>query len=149
MLFYLLSIVLFIFDQVIKYWVVHHLALHQGLPFIRFVLSLYYLQNRGAAWGMLAGHMWFFIPMTLLVVGAIITYYHREKLSRKGQVIGLACILAGALGNFVDRIRLGYVVDMFRLEFIDFPVFNFADACLTVGAILLIIDALFLEREGK
>ena len=57
MLFYLLSIVLFIFDQVIKYWVVHHLALHQGLPFIRFVLSLYYLQNRGAAWGLSLIHI--------------------------------------------------------------------------------------------
>ncbi|MDK6291388.1 MULTISPECIES: signal peptidase II [Aerococcus] len=149
MFFYLLSIILVIIDQMIKAWTVNHIALNETIPFIPNLLSLHYLQNRGAAWGMLAGHMWLFIPITLLVSGLIIYYYHHDNVRHPLYVASLSLLLAGAVGNFIDRVRLGYVVDMFKLEFIDFPVFNFADTCLSLGVIFFIIYLLFFESKEE
>ncbi|HIX35060.1 MAG TPA: signal peptidase II [Candidatus Limosilactobacillus merdigallinarum] len=128
-------------DQVLKAWVSSHIAMegfHQLLPGI---MGLTNLHNDGAAWSMLEGQQWFFALVSILaiaILGALLYYYRDER----GLTIGLALIMAGTIGNFIDRLRFHYVVDMFQTEFINFPVFNVADACLTVGVIIIIIKVL-------
>lgn len=112
------------------------------------VLELHYLENRGAAWGMLQGARFFFIPLTVLLVGLLVWFYIRERkqLSALSSSI-LFLILAGALGNFIDRLFLGYVRDMIYVSLIDFPVFNIADSAIVIGAGLLVIETLS-KRKG-
>ena len=75
--------------------------------------------------------------------------FQQEKNKTKLVGISFALILSGAIGNFIDRLLNGYVVDMFRLDFINFPIFNVADVCLTVGVALMLIHVLFFEKEEK
>ncbi|KAA9301995.1 MULTISPECIES: signal peptidase II [Aerococcus] len=143
-----LSLVL---DQVVKAWTVNHLALLESQSLIPHVLSLQYIQNRGAAWGMLEGQMGFFFIITFVVVGVLTYTLYKERKQSLLLRTALSLMIGGALGNFIDRLRLGYVVDMFRLDFIDFPIFNLADVCLTLGVFLCLIYLLFFEEadHGK
>lgn len=143
-----LIIVLFLIDQWIKYAVVAHIALgavHQVIPG---VLSLTYLRNNGAAWSMLEGQQWFFYIVSIIALAVLIYFLIRYRTDWRYE-LGLALMIAGTLGNFVDRIRQGFVVDMFQLDFISFPIFNFADSCLTVGVIVLMIAILLEDRRDR
>ena len=144
----LLIVLLIIGDQAFKVWITNHISLDATQNVITGALSLTNLQNNGAAWSILEGKQWFFICITIVVLvamGYFLWTYHRNwRLSWP-----LAIIIAGTIGNFIDRIRLGYVVDMFQLDFINFPIFNIADTCLTVGVILLIIAILLEDEEPK
>lgn len=131
-----------------KWWTVSHLSLHVTYPFLDNVISLFYLQNDGAAWGILSGKMWLFYIITVIVVLLLLYMLHTDGKSNRWLATGLSLIIAGALGNFIDRIRLGYVVDMFQLDFIDFPIFNIADMSLTFGVIILLIYIVFIERRA-
>ncbi|MGT2932518.1 signal peptidase II [Streptococcus catagoni] len=136
----LLSSLLLIFlDQLSKYWIVNNLSLGEIRPFIKGVLSLTYLQNRGAAFSILQNQQWFFILMTLFVVGAALYYLLKTPTLSFWKSLALTLIISGGLGNFIDRLRLGYVVDMIHLDFIDFAIFNVADSYLCVGVALLLI----------
>lgn len=90
---------------------------------------------------MLEGQQWFFIIITIVAL-VVIAWLMRYYRGRRWPEISLCLILAGTLGNFIDRLRLGYVVDMFELVPVNFPVFNFADSLLTIGVILLAIQIL-------
>ncbi|KRM77301.1 lipoprotein signal peptidase [Secundilactobacillus collinoides DSM 20515 = JCM 1123] len=147
-LFTVLIIVLFAIDQWIKYTVVSTMALgavHQVIPG---VLSLTYLKNDGAAWSMLEGQQWFFYIVSILALGILIYFLIHYRHDWRYD-LGLALMIAGTLGNFVDRLRNGFVVDMFQLDFISFPIFNFADSCLTVGVICLMIAILLEDKREK
>jgi len=146
--YYLLAAVLIAIDQLIKWATVQNFALYEGTEVIPGVFSLYYIQNRGAAWGILQGRMGFFFIVTVLVVGYMIYTFHKVPLKSSLAGISFSFILAGALGNFIDRMRQGYVVDTFRFDFINFPVFNMADVCLSIGVIMMIIYILFFEKEA-
>lgn len=147
--YYLLAAVLIAIDQLVKWETVQNFALYEGRDVIPGVFSLYYIQNQGAAWGIFQGRMGFFFIITVLVVGYMIYTFHKVPLKSRLAGISFSLILAGALGNFIDRMRLGYVVDMFRLDFINFPIFNVADVCLTVGVLVMIIYILFFEKEEE
>lgn len=125
-------------DQWTKMLVVNHLALGETKPVLDKIFSLFYLQNKGAAWGILEGQRLFFLVITIAVVIVLVYLIYLNR--NNGILVNLsyALIAMGAIGNGIDRYRLGYVVDMIQLEFIDFPIFNVADMCLTVGVILLI-----------
>ena len=110
------------------------------------ILGLTYVQNDGAAWSMLAGQQWFFYIVTIIAVGVIGYLFYTSERSEKLYRIGLTLMLAGALGNFIDRLHLKYVVDMFQLEFINFPIFNVADTALTCGVICVFIAILLKEK---
>ncbi len=141
MLYVLLTVALVIGDQLIKLWVTTHLALNQTITVIPGILGLTKLHNTGAAWSMLEGQQWFFIVITLVaivVIAWLMKYYRGQRWAE----VSLCLILAGTLGNFLDRLRLGYVVDMFELLPVNFPVFNFADTLLTIGVVLLAIRIL-------
>ncbi|MFS7237583.1 signal peptidase II [Carnobacterium divergens] len=147
--YYLLALVVLIVDQVTKYLVVQNIELYQVKAFLPGVLSWMYIQNIGAAWSILEGQMWFFYVITTVVIIGVI--YIMQKYAKESRLfsMGLALILAGALGNFIDRIRLGYVVDMVRVELFDFPIFNVADMSLSIGVALIIVYVLLDEKNKK
>ncbi|MGE7365883.1 signal peptidase II [Desemzia incerta] len=146
-LYYLLAAVLIAIDQMVKWKIVQNFSLYDELEVIPEFFSLYYIQNRGAAWGILPGRMGFFFIITILIVGYLIYTFHNLPQKSILSGISFSFILAGALGNFIDRMRLGYVIDMFRFDFIDFPIFNVADVFLTIGVGTLMVYLLFFEKE--
>lgn len=112
------------------------------------VFTLTYVENRGAAFGMLQNAQVFFIIATMIVCGCLIWFVIKEYRKMHTMMkISLALILSGALGNFVDRVFLGYVRDMFYFVPINFPVFNVADSVICVGAACLILDLLFFQGK--
>jgi signal peptidase II len=125
-------------DQFVKYWVSANIALGTSHGFIPGLMNLTNLHNDGAAWSILEGQQWFFYLITLAAV-VVLAYLMRQWRTNRWKMIALSLIMAGALGNFIDRVHQHYVVDMFELLPINFPVFNVADSCLTVGVIALII----------
>lgn len=145
----LLAIALVVLDQLVKAWTVAHIDLDSWVEFIPGFLSLAYLRNYGAAYSILQNQQDFFTIVTILVLTAVVWYFIKQLKGSLWVLFSLSLIMAGGLGNFIDRIRLGYVVDMFRLEWIDFPVFNVADICLTVGVAILFICMLKEEKDGS
>lgn len=136
-------------DQLTKYLTVQNIPLGEIVEVIPGIVSLTYIRNSGAAFSILEGQMWFFYIITVLVVSFLIYYMYTE--TKENTILGyiLALILAGALGNFIDRLLFQYVVDMIKLEFIDFAIFNIADSYLTVGVILLIIYTFFEDKLNE
>ena len=128
-------------DQAFKMWIVDHLELGQVKNIIPGFMSLTYVQNNGAAWSSFEGQMWFFMLITPVAV-LVAAYILWRKLTSNFYYVGFIFIIIGALGNFVDRIRLGFVVDMFQTDFVNFPIFNIADSFLTIGFIILFIAIL-------
>ena len=148
MLVYLILSILFVIaDQVVKMWTVNNFSLHEGMEFMKGIVSILYVRNTGAAWGMFEGRMVFFYLITTVAVGTLLYLMFKEKGKSKLLLTAYSLILAGAVGNFIDRIRLGYVVDMFKFEFSDFPIFNVADICLTIGVIFLFYYVIFKEQS--
>lgn len=134
----LLTVILVIVDQLVKYWVVAHIALGASQPFIGRLVALTNLHNDGAAWSILPGQQWFFTAIT--VIALLTELYYAWRWRRQPRLLGpISLIIAGTVGNFIDRLQNGYVVDMFELLFINFPVFNVADCCLTVGVFWLLL----------
>ena len=147
----ILIVVLLAIDQISKYLIQLYLTpVGTSLPVIPGLFQLTNVQNTGAAWGMLEGFRWLFIPLTILVAGIMvyILIRFRKQITVFSRVT-LALLFTGAIGNLIDRIALTYVRDFFDFTpLINFPVFNVADSCLTVGCIFLIIDALFLKEKS-
>lgn len=131
-------LILTICDQLLKSWVASSIVLGGSKQLIPGIIELTNLRNSGAAWSIFEGQQTFF---TIITVVAIIVIGYFIWLYRKNipMLIGLSLIMAGTIGNFIDRLRQGYVVDMFETTFINFPIFNIADMCLTIGVIWLII----------
>lgn len=136
-------------DQLVKWWTVTNIALNTSQKWISGFMSLAYLRNYGAAYSLLQNQQWLFIIITIFVLTLAIWYFVKQIDGNLWQLFALSLIIAGGLGNFIDRLRLGYVVDMFKTEFIDFPVFNVADSCLTVGVALLFICILREDEHGS
>lgn len=137
----ILSVGLIIVDQIVKHWVTSNIPLNSSRTFIPGLLDLDNLHNTGAAWSMLEGRQWFFAVITVIAI--IVVAYLMWKNRRSAWIMtGLSLIMAGAVGNFIDRLSQRYVVDMFALKNVNFPVFNVADACLTVGVFIMLIVVL-------
>lgn len=142
----LIALTVIIVDQLVKIWTVNQIVIGETV-FHNPVLSLTHLHNEGAAWSMLEGKMWFFYIVTVvccLVIGYLLVHNIKES---KCLTVGLALILGGAIGNFIDRIRLGYVVDMFQVEFFNFPIFNVADTALSIGVACVLIYILLDDKK--
>lgn len=135
-------------DQFFKSWIVGNIALGEQLDFIPKIVHLTYVENRGAAFSMLEDMRLLLLIITGLCIVAIIVFAAISKLKPLGK-ISLGFILGGAVGNAIDRVLLGYVVDMFELEFMEYAVFNVADCFIVVGGILFCVYYLFLHKpEG-
>lgn len=151
MLYFILAALLVVADQLVKYFISTHIPLGGSMPFLPHIMDLTYVKNTGCAFSMLEEHTWL-----LAVVSAVMSVVLAVALAKKlfRHPIGrtaLALLLAGAVGNLIDRVVLGYVVDMFRTLFMDFAVFNVADICVVVGGIAAAVYYLFLydKLEGK
>ena len=140
---------LILFDQLVKSFVVKNIALGEIKSWIPNLVSLTYLQNRGAAFSMLQDQQWFFAVITLVVMVGAIWYLHKHMEDSFWTVFGLVLIIAGGLGNFIDRISQGFVVDMFHLDFVNFAIFNVADSYLTIGVLVLLLAMLKEEMNGN
>ncbi|MDD4312399.1 MAG: signal peptidase II [Eubacteriales bacterium] len=138
-------------DQITKHLIQLSLSpVGSSMPVINGFLQLTNVHNTGAAWGMLEGFRWLFIPMTLIVAAVLIYVIirFRKKLTLFSRIT-LALLFAGAVGNFIDRVALSYVRDFIDITpWFQFPVFNVADSALSVGCVLLLIDALFLKERS-
>lgn len=140
---------LVLLDQVTKMAAVSNLKGKQAVKLIPGVFELQYLENRGAAFGTLQNQRWFFIIIVVLVLAAVVWCFLRIPTGRHYQPLRITGVLiaAGAVGNMIDRVVNGYVVDFFYFSLIDFPIFNVADIYVTVSMALLFILILTLYRE--
>ena len=134
-------------DQWVKFEIVKNIQLGEVKPFIPKILSLTYLRNTGAAFSILENQQWLFAVITLVVIGAAIWYLSKHIKGSVWLLSALCLIIAGGIGNFIDRMRQGFVVDMFQLDFINFAIFNVADSYLTIGVLVLIV--MMLKEEGN
>lgn len=134
-------------DQLTKYLTVANIPLYADAPLIPGIAGLTYVQNTGAAFSSFEGMQWLFAVVFLLFTGAIVLEYFKKPMPfTKGERWCIAAVYGGALGNMIDRLRLGYVVDMIKTEFITFPVFNAADCFITCGCILLLVHLVFFNK---
>lgn len=150
MLYAILAVLLVLLDQAVKFAVRANLELGQSVPFIPHVLDLAYVQNTGAAFSVLESHTWLLTLISAAVVlflcWLVLRGFFQNTLGR----VSAALVLAGGVGNLIDRAAFGFVTDMFRTVFMDFPVFNVADCCITIGVPLLFLYVwLYVGREEK
>ena len=148
MLFVFLAALIVLADQFFKGWIVANITLGGELAFIPGLLQLTHVHNSAAAFSMFGGMRIPIIIITCIVCIAIIVALIIRKPRSVWQRVALMLVLGGAVGNLIDRIALGYVVDMFQTVFMSFPVFNIADIAIVVGGILFCI-CILLEDTGK
>ncbi len=133
---YLLTILLCVAaDQAVKYYVVTHLALYESAPLLPGLVELYYIRNTGGGFSILSGHTWLLTLLTAAVMVFVAVLLVRRTFPHPLAMWTLTAILGGGLGNLIDRVRLGYVVDMFNFQFMSYPVFNVADILVVCGTI--------------
>ena len=135
-------------DQITKYLVLANIPLHGQVDVLPGVVGLTYVQNDGAAWSSFSGMQWLFILIFGLFTVAIIWEYRKQSMGfTKFEWWCLAAIYGGGLGNMIDRVRFGYVVDMIQTQFMDFPIFNGADCFITCGCIALMVHLVFFNKH--
>ena len=151
--FYGIALIVVILDQITKWMVVKNMELGERIAIWDPWFGLLSHRNRGAAWGMLEGKMWLFTIVTVGVIIGIIYFHHTEAKGKPFFQVSLMLLLGGAIGNFIDRLYYGEVVD-----FVDvlipvinyhFPIFNIADAALTIAVIMLLIAMIMEDRAEK
>lgn len=135
-------------DQWTKALTVANIALYQDVEFIPGFLGFTYVQNTGAAFSSFEGKQWLFALIFIVFTLAIIWEYRKKAMNfNPFERWCIAAVYGGGLGNMIDRVRLGYVVDMIETKFIEFPVFNVADCFITCGCIALMVSLIFFNRE--
>ena len=143
-----LAVLVAVIDQVLKYLVVNFLDKTNPTEIIPNLFSLTYVENKGAAFGMLADARWIFITFTIVITAFLIYILFKKRINNKLFLTSVVLIIGGGIGNLIDRIFLGYVVDFLSISFFP-PVCNFADYCITIGAVLLVIYILFMSDFTK
>ncbi len=147
-----LSLVVALIDYIIKILVLNNLKPIGSLAVIPGLFSLTYVENRGAAFGMLSNARWIFIVFTFIVIAVLIYFIFKKRITCKLFNISAILIIGGGIGNLIDRIFYGFVVDYLSVSFFP-PVCNFADYCITVGAGLMVIYLIFftdfLSKKDK
>ena len=136
-------------DQLTNIWAIHSLKDQPPVIWIQGVFELLYLENRGAAFGLMQNQKWLFLISVFLVLCVSGYFFYRMSPDRHYTPLRLIAVFisAGAIGNMIDRIARGYVVDFFYFSLIDFPVFNVADIYVTVSAVCFILLFLFYYKE--
>lgn len=128
-------------DQLTKYYISSNFELGYTADFIKGIINIHYIHNRGAAWGMLSGYTWVLLAITLIVMVGCVVLLLKNSIKSKLMLWAMTLVLSGGIGNLIDRVfRDGNVVDFLHFEFWpEFPVFNVADCSIVVGAGLLIL----------
>lgn len=151
--YYAIAIIAILLDQWTKWLVVKNMELGERIALWDPWLGLLSHRNRGAAWGMLEGQMWLFTVVTIGVIVAILYFFYTEAKGKPVLQASLMLLLGGAIGNFIDRLFRGEVVDfadvLIPIIRYEFPIFNVADAALTIAVIMLLIGVLLDEKQQK
>ena len=135
-------------DQITKFLTVANIPLHGTVEVLPGIVRLTYVQNDGAAFSIFEGQQWLFALIFVAFAAAIIWEFSKKRLPfTTFDRFCIVAVFAGGLGNMIDRLRLGYVVDMIATEFINFPVFNVADCFITCGCIILLVHLIFFNKE--
>lgn len=144
-------ILLIALDQWTKYMVLFHVKPLGSIPLIPGVLSFTYHENRGAVWGIMQGQIPVLIVTTVIILAVVLWIYSRIPDTKKYRWLDFIAVLviAGAIGNFIDRLFRRYVVDFIYFELIDFPIFNIADMYVVIAAFLLIFVSIFVYKEDS
>jgi signal peptidase II len=148
LVYYIIALAVVILDQWTKYLVVKHMELGESIPLIPDVFHLTSHRNLGAAFGILQNQRWLFVIITVAVVIGIVVSLIRLGKTQPRVSLALSLVLGGAIGNFIDRVKSGQVVDFLDVTLINFPIFNVADTAITIGVALLLLDV-FLEGKRK
>lgn len=144
---YVVILLVVILDQITKWLMTEWLCPNKTFPIIQDVLHFSYTTNDGAAWGILDNARWVFLSISTLAILGILAYLIFVKTPARGTKWALALICGGGIGNMIDRIAYGYVVDFVDFRLINFPLFNLADSCVCVGTFLFVI--FYLSDEWK
>ena len=148
----LLKYILFIagivaLDQVTKLLVLRNIPLHGEVSVLPGLFCLTYVQNTGAAFSSMQGMRWVFVAVFAVLTVLLLVEYFKKPMPFTGfERWCIAAVYAGGLGNVIDRIRLGYVVDMIQTQFISFPIFNVADCFITCGCIAMMVSLIFFNK---
>lgn len=140
-------------DQILKIVVNNNIDLYSVIPIIKFgdnkIFSLTHVRNSGAAWSIMSGKTWFlvFLPIAVCIFAIIYMYCNRKK--SKAVLVGGALFVGGGIGNLIDRIRFGEVIDYIQFEPVNFPVFNFADICVVIGMIIFVIAIICEDSQTQ
>ncbi|MEW9501376.1 signal peptidase II [Jeotgalibacillus marinus] len=148
MIYYLMALLIIIFDQITKLFVVRNMELGESISVVEDFFYITSHRNTGAALGILEGQMWLFYIVTVAVIIGILYYFHRYAKGNALFSVSLMVILGGAFGNFIDRVYRQEVVDFIQFTFFNF-IFNIADAALTIGVVLLLIQMILEEVQEK
>ena len=140
-----LSAVVVLVDQATKYWIASRMETGESSPVIAGVFHITYILNAGAAFGILENKTWFFVAVALLLICGVIYIYPRLPANKPFLKLGAGLLTGGAIGNLIDRIRIGYVVDFF--DFRIWPIFNIADICIVCGVACLVYVLLTTREE--
>lgn len=151
LLYYILALFVICLDQLTKWTIVINMKIGESIPIIENFFYITSHRNRGAAWGILQGQMWFFYIVTVIVIIGIIYYIQRHVQHRRLLGVALGLMLGGAIGNFIDRLFRKEVVDFLDTYIFgyDFPIFNIADSALCIGVGLFFLQALLEHRQEK
>lgn len=144
----ILSIIFALLDQASKYSVINYL--NKDIEVINNFFYLIYTKNNGAAFSILTGKRLFLIIITLLIIGSLIYYIIKNEISSKIEILAFSLIIGGSLGNLIDRIIRGYVVDFISVKIFGyhFPIFNIADTLICIGVFILLIIQFWKERKS-
>lgn len=142
------TIILVVIDQVLKYIVSSNLKYTEDITIIPNLLDITYVENRGAAFGIFQNQRWFFIILAIAMIIFFVYLINYKKINDKMFLISTVLIISGGIGNLIDRLFLGYVVDYIKLSFFP-PICNFADYCITFGTIILVVYIAFFYKGVK
>lgn len=150
MFYAILSAALVVLDQIVKYLVRANIPLGGSVPFIPHLLDLTYVQNTGAAFSILRQHTWVLTLTSAVVVLVMCWLIMKGFFKNRLGLFSAALVLAGGMGNLIDRVVFGFVTDMFQTTFMEFAVFNVADCCITVGVPLLFLYVwIYVGKDEK
>ena len=136
-------------DQALKLWTVANLALYESAPLIPGIVELRYIQNTGGGFSILTGQTWLLAGVTAVLMLGIAFILIKKVFTHPLAVWSLILVLGGGIGNLIDRVRLGFVMDMFNLQFMNYPVFNVADIFVVCGAIGFGVYYMLLDEKVR
>lgn len=143
-----IAVILVALDQIIKNWAAETLV-NGDITLINNVLYLKYAENTGVAFSMFSDNRWILVGITAVMLVAVLAFFLSGKVTDKLMLFSLSLLLSGGVGNLIDRISLGYVIDYIDVRVINFAIFNLADICICVGAFLLCVAVYFSDKEEK
>lgn len=144
----IVAVIIVAVDQIVKNWAAETLV-NGDITVIKDVLYLKYAENTGVAFSMFSDNRWILVGVTSLMLAVVLAFFLSGKANGKLELLSLSLLLAGGVGNLIDRISLGYVIDYIDVRIINFAIFNIADICICVGAFLLCLAVYFSDKKKE